>query len=140
MSFLSDLFWVVDCGVKNQKNYFKPMFLPFQPIWYNFDLFHFWKISNPRVRGKKTFSPFWPFWNNFFVQQIWRRGGPKCWLHISCSWVNCSWHKEFQLPGRSIYYYSGRPGGWVVLEIWRIRLIQPAGARLSLTTTKWITF
>ena len=29
-------------------------------------------------------------------------------------------------------YYSGQPGGRVMLEIWRIRLTQPAGARLSL--------
>ena len=32
-------------------------------------------------------------------------GGPNFLLHISSSWVNSSWHAEFQLPGRS--------GSWV---------------------------
>ena len=40
----------------------------------------------------------------------------KCFASIYYSWVNCSWQNEFQLPGRSDYYYSGWVGGVGDLE------------------------
>ena len=61
-------------GLKKSKKYFRPIFSPFRPIWNNFVFF-------------------------FILTQFFSGGGGLqfVWLHISSSWVICSWHTEFQL-------------------------------------------
>ena len=86
-------------SIKKSEKLFLTNFLAFQTTRSNFDFDL--KKGNYFLTNFPALKPFWSNFDLFSFDHIFCCGIKIFVFRISSSWVNYSWHDEFQLPGRS---------------------------------------
>ena len=77
-----------------------------RPIWNNFNFFLFNQFSDHFRQYWTTLIVFIFDQQFFFILFFWEVGIKNMALNISSSWLKCSWHAKFQLPGQSRNWVS----------------------------------